>query len=116
MEWNNDTKNGYDDLEVNMEYGYVFVSSIGRNHAKMAYSLFNLAWHLKQPIDVDNFARDFFETSAPDRSMFYKITMDFCRSQRAWCGTVVMCTSQLSSQWLLISFTKLGNNVDIKVK
>ena len=26
----------YDDLEMYMEYGYVFVSSTGRNHAKMA--------------------------------------------------------------------------------
>ena len=34
LEWRIDTKNGYDDLEVNMEYGYVFVSTAGRNHAK----------------------------------------------------------------------------------
>ena len=40
MEWSTDTKNGYDDLEVYMEYGYVFMSSTGRNHAKMAYRLF----------------------------------------------------------------------------
>ena len=40
MEWRTNTKTGYDDLEVYMEYGYVFVSSTGRNHAKMAYSLF----------------------------------------------------------------------------
>ena len=38
--WTTDTKNSFDDLEVYMEYGYVFVSSTGRNHAKMAYSLF----------------------------------------------------------------------------
>ena len=36
MEWSTDTKTGYDDLEVYIEYGYVFVSSVGRNHAKMA--------------------------------------------------------------------------------
>ena len=36
MEWSTDTKNGYGDLEVYMEYGYVFVSSTGRNHVKMA--------------------------------------------------------------------------------
>ena len=36
MEWSIDTKNCYDNLEVYMEYGYVFVSSTGRNHAKMA--------------------------------------------------------------------------------
>ena len=35
-EWSIDTKNGYDDLEVYMEYGNVFVSSTGINHAKMA--------------------------------------------------------------------------------
>ena len=34
------TKNGYGDLEVYMEYGYVFVSTTGRNHDKMAYCLF----------------------------------------------------------------------------
>ena len=36
IEWSTDTKNGHGDLEVYMEYGYVFVSSTGRNHAKMA--------------------------------------------------------------------------------
>ena len=36
MEWSTDTKTGYDDLEVYMEYGYVFVSTTGRNHIKMA--------------------------------------------------------------------------------
>ena len=36
MEWITDTKTGYDDLEVYMEYGYVFVSSTGRNDVKMA--------------------------------------------------------------------------------
>ena len=41
MEWSTDTKNGYDDLEVYMEYGYVFVSLTGRNHAKMATFSFN---------------------------------------------------------------------------
>ena len=40
MECSTNSKNGYDDLEVYMVYGYVFVSSTGRNHAKMAYSLF----------------------------------------------------------------------------
>ena len=43
MEWSTDTKDGYHDLEVYMEYEYVFVSTTGRNHAKMAYSLFNSA-------------------------------------------------------------------------
>ena len=38
--WSADTKNNYDDLEVYMEYGYVFVSTAGRNHAKIAYYLF----------------------------------------------------------------------------
>ena len=36
MEWSTDTKTGYDDLEVYMEYGYVFFSSTGRNNVKMA--------------------------------------------------------------------------------
>ena len=36
MEWSTDTKTGYDDLEVYMGYGYVFVSSTGRNNVKMA--------------------------------------------------------------------------------
>ena len=36
MEWSTDTKTGYDDLEVYMESGYVFVSSTGRNNVKMA--------------------------------------------------------------------------------
>ena len=35
-EWSTDTKTGYDDLEVYMEYGYVFVSSTGRNDVKIA--------------------------------------------------------------------------------
>ena len=38
--WSTDTKNGYDDLEEYMEYGYLFVSLTDRNRAKMAYSLF----------------------------------------------------------------------------
>ena len=42
MEWSTDTKTGYDDLEVYMEYGYVFVSSTGRNDVKMASFSFNL--------------------------------------------------------------------------
>ena len=42
MEWSTDTNNGYDDLEVYMEYGYVFVSTTGRNYAKMAYCPFKL--------------------------------------------------------------------------
>ena len=42
MEWSTDTKIGYDDLEVYMEYGYVFVSSTGRNHVKMAAFSFNI--------------------------------------------------------------------------
>ena len=40
MGWSTDTKNGYDDLEVYMEYWYLFVSSTGRNHAKMAAFMF----------------------------------------------------------------------------
>ena len=36
MQWSTDTKTGYDDLEVYMEYGYVFVSSTGRNNVEMA--------------------------------------------------------------------------------
>ena len=36
MERSTDTKTGYDDLEVYIEYGYVFVSSTGRNDVKMA--------------------------------------------------------------------------------
>ena len=46
MEWSTDTKTGYDDLEVYMEYGYVFVSSTG-NHVKMAafsFQFFNGIW------------------------------------------------------------------------
>ena len=42
MEWNTDTKTGYDDLEVYKEYGHVFVSLTGRNHVKMAAFSFNL--------------------------------------------------------------------------
>ena len=42
MEWSADTKTSYDDLEVYMEYGYVFVNSTGRNHAKMAAFSFKL--------------------------------------------------------------------------
>ena len=42
MEWSTDTKNGYGDLEIYMEYGYVAVSTTGRNQDKMAYSLFKL--------------------------------------------------------------------------
>ena len=41
MEWSTDTKTGFDDLEVYMEYVYVFVSSTGRNHVKMAAFSFN---------------------------------------------------------------------------
>ena len=41
MERSTDTKTGYDDLEVYMEYGYVFVSSTGRNDVKMAAFSFN---------------------------------------------------------------------------
>ena len=43
MELSTDTKTGYDDLEVYMEYGYVFVSSTGRNHVQMAFHLFSLS-------------------------------------------------------------------------
>ena len=59
MEWITDIKNGYDVLEVFMECGYMFVSSTGRNHAKMAAFSFNKdfqTWHLigwqhnRQPI------------------------------------------------------------------
>ena len=42
VEWRTDTNNCFDDLEVYMEYGYVSVSSSGRNHAKIAYSPFNM--------------------------------------------------------------------------
>ena len=42
MEWSTDTKTGYDDLEVYMEYGYVFVSSTGRNNVKMVAFSFKL--------------------------------------------------------------------------
>ena len=50
MEWSTDTKTGYDDLEVYMGYGYVFVSSTGRNDVKMAAFSFNTngkkgVWH-----------------------------------------------------------------------
>ena len=41
MQWSTDTKIGYDDLEVYMEYRYVFVSSTDRNHVKMAAFSFN---------------------------------------------------------------------------
>ena len=41
MGWSTDTKTGYDDLEVYMEYGYVFVSSTGRDDVKMAAFSFN---------------------------------------------------------------------------
>ena len=42
MEWSTDTKIGYDDLEVYIEYGYVFVTSTGRNHVKMAAFSFKM--------------------------------------------------------------------------
>ena len=42
MEWSTDTKTGYDDLEVYMEYGYVFISSTDRNDVKMAAFSFNM--------------------------------------------------------------------------
>ena len=41
MQWSTDTKTGYDDLKVYMEYGYVFVSSTDWNHVKMAAFSFN---------------------------------------------------------------------------
>ena len=41
MESSTDTNNGYDDLEIYMEYWNVFMRTTGRNHAKMAYNLFN---------------------------------------------------------------------------
>ena len=43
LEWRTDTKNGYEDKEVYIEYRYVLVSSTGRNHAKMAAFSFNMA-------------------------------------------------------------------------
>ena len=43
MEWSTNTKTGYDDLEVYMEYGHGFVSSTGRNHVKMAAFSFKMA-------------------------------------------------------------------------
>ena len=43
MECSTDTKIGYDDLEVYTEYGYVFVSSTGRNDVKMA--AFSFKWY-----------------------------------------------------------------------
>ena len=46
MERSTDTKTGYDDLEVYIEYGYVFVSSTGSNDVKMAAFSFN---HISQP-------------------------------------------------------------------
>ena len=36
MEWSDDTKNDCDDLKIYIKYEYVFASSTGRNHAKMA--------------------------------------------------------------------------------
>ena len=39
MERSTDTKTGNDDLEVYIEYGYVFVSSTGRIDVKMAASV-----------------------------------------------------------------------------
>ena len=50
MEWSTDTKSGYDDLEVYMEYGYVFVSTTGRNHVKMAAFSFNVNECFKQEL------------------------------------------------------------------
>ena len=45
MQWSTDAKTGYDDLEVYMEYVYVFVSSTDRNHVKMAaFSFHLLCW------------------------------------------------------------------------
>ena len=47
MERSTDTKTGYDDLEVYIEYGYVFVSSTGKNDVKMA--AFSFKWTRVQP-------------------------------------------------------------------
>ena len=44
MEWSTDTKNDYDDMKVYLAYGYVFVSSTVRNHAKLAFCFFNI-WY-----------------------------------------------------------------------
>ena len=52
MEWSTDTKTGYNDLEVYMEYGYVFVSSTGRNNVKMAAFSFKLSSHLITPLPL----------------------------------------------------------------
>ena len=43
MELSTDTKTGYDDLGLYMEYGCVFVSSTGRNHIKIAAFSFNFS-------------------------------------------------------------------------
>ena len=54
MEWSTDTKTNYDDSEVYIEHGYVFVSSTGRNHVKMAafsfkfWDLLRLIWGITQ--------------------------------------------------------------------
>ena len=41
IEWRKDTKNSYDDIDAYKECRYVVVSTIGRNHAKMANTLFD---------------------------------------------------------------------------
>ena len=50
MEWSTDTKTGYDDLEVYMEYGYVLVSSTGRNNVKMAAFSFKIFIKKRSPL------------------------------------------------------------------
>ena len=62
MEWSTDLKNGYDDLEVYMEYGCVFLSTTGRNHAKMAHCLFKTSvWYARGRIRQRSFAIVFFK-------------------------------------------------------
>ena len=41
IEWRKDTRNSYDEIDVYNECRYVVVSTIGRNHVKMATTLFD---------------------------------------------------------------------------
>ena len=48
MEWRTDFRNSYGEFEIYMEYGYDFVSTTGRNHARVAYCLINKTFRERQ--------------------------------------------------------------------
>ena len=84
MEWITDTKTGYDDLEVYMEYGYVFVSSTGRNDVKMAAFSFNFSLcFIMDVITYPSYIRlpiHHKQTDLTDRYVKYTWSMNMCLS------------------------------------